>query len=374
MSYLKRISYYFVVWRLLLFLPLIFASSFIHPREGFRFVDFFPGFNNFFDNHLLVWGNFDGARYVSIATNGYVTEAAFFPLYSIIISLANVNIHLTFLWAFLVSNGAFLLALVVFYKLINLDYSSKIAQNSIVYLLVFPTAFFFGSVYSESLFLLLLFGAFYYARKGEWLTASVLGALLSLTRIIGIFILPALLVELYLQRQRVKKVYLKVFQLLLIPIGFVSYSLFNYLKWGDWLYFLKAHGELGNSRSIDSIVLLPQTVFRYLKILTSLSSAQFEWWIALLEVLAFLFGGFILYLAFRHKVRLSYLTFGMLAFLLPASSGTFSGLPRYLLILFPMFIALAMVKHKFLRVLYLISGIVLQVLLLMFFSSGYFIS
>ncbi|MEK6808088.1 MAG: hypothetical protein AABY14_00205, partial [Nanoarchaeota archaeon] len=42
------------------------------------------------------------------------------------------------------------------------------------------------------------------------------------------------------------------------------------------------------------------------------------------------------------KIRLSYLIYAMLAFLLPSIQGSFSSLPRYVLVLFPAFLAFAL--------------------------------
>ena len=166
----------------------------------------------------------------------------------------------------------------------------------------------------------------------------------------------------------------KLLGFLFIPLGFISYMVFCFQKWGDALYFVHAHGQLANSRSVDRIILFPQTIYRYYKILFTLPTSQYEWWIALLELSVFVFALTFLYVAWRKKVRLSYLIFSALAFFLPVSSGTFSGLPRYVLVLFPIFIALALSKSKLLKIGYILIGAVLQFVLLMFFSRGYFVS
>jgi hypothetical protein len=60
--------------------------------------------------------------------------------------------------------------------------------------------------------------------------------------------------------------------------------------------------------------------------------------------------------------------------LIPASSGTFSGLPRYILPLFPIFLSLALITSKPLKVAYCVIGIILLFLCFMYFSKGYFIA
>lgn len=349
-----RIFKLFAIWRVFLFLPVFSGVYILAERLGY-------GFTN-------PWGNFDGVRYLAIASRGYITEAAFFPLYPIVIRIFSF-LGGYFLSGFLVSNIAFLISLFYLYKLLKLDYPADRSSRILLYLVLFPTAFFFGALYSESLFFLLLVLSFYFARKGKWLGASLAAMLLGATRIIGILVLPALVYELYIQKKNIKD----GLSLLMVPIGLAAYSLFNFLKWGDALYFIKAHGELGNSRSVDAIVLFPQTVYRYLKILISLPVSQYEWWIALLEISVFFGVCFLLYCAWWKKVRSSYLIFSLLAFLLPVLSGTFSGLPRYVLVLFPIYIALAGLGRGFRRA-YLIFSAILLFILLMFFSRGYFVA
>jgi Gpi18-like mannosyltransferase len=217
-------------------------------------------------------------------------------------------------------------------------------------------------VYSESTFLFLLLLSFWFFQKEKWFLSAVSGALLSATRLVGVALLPALL---YKHRK---------LTFFLIPLGTLLYAIYNYIKWGDPLNFIKVHGQLANSRSVDTIILFPQTLYRYSKIFLSLPISQFEWWIALLEVSSFFLTSGLLYIAFRKRVKISYLIFAALSFLVPVSSGTFSGLPRYILVLFPIYIALALIANKNVKTLIIIIFSILQAILFMFFARGYYIS
>ncbi|MDO8639419.1 MAG: hypothetical protein Q7R53_00700, partial [bacterium] len=309
-----------------------------------------------------------------IAGQGYTNNFGFLPLFPLLIRLAGAQ----FFSGFFLSNLLFLGSLFVFYKLLSLDYPKKTVFLSIIFLLLFPTSFFFASIYSESLFLLLLLLSFYFARKKQWLAASICGMFLAITRIVGIFILPALIYEFIKQAclpaGRKKRISSKLIPILLIPLGIISYGFYNLARTGSFFYFLTAHANMGTERSADTIILIPQTLFRYIKILSTLPNSYFEWWIALLEVSIFFLVSILLYVAWKKKVRLSYLIFGLLAFLLPASSGTFTGLPRYSLVIFPIFIALALLKNKTLQIIYVLISSILLFILLMFFSKGYFIA
>lgn len=370
----------FLSWRILLFLPLILSEKFISVRYGYNFA--LPmGFMNASKivSHFLVypWGNFDGIYYLTIAQSGYTPNlAGFFPLYPLLLSIFDFTDSSytpnTFLAGIILSSIFLILSLFIFRKLILIDYKEEIVYKSILFLLVFPTSFFFASIYSESLFFLLLVVSFFFARKSNWILSSIFGILLAATRIVGIAILPALLLEFYLQNKTFFSN--KIILVFLTPLGLVAYSLFNYLNFGNAFQFVKAQGTLLNNRSVDQIVLFPQTVFRYLKILFTVRTITFEWWIALLELSSFIFALVMLYIAWKKKIRFSYLLFSALALLIPASTGTFSAIPRYILVLFPMFITIALIKNRWFKFTYFVVSVILLFVLFMLFSKGYYIS
>lgn len=369
---LKRLNIFgiFILWRLLLFVILIGGAYLIsyNPERPVAYIFGYISSNRTFDSvFLFPWGNFDGIHYLNIAEHGYTNQARFFPLFPLMLRVTFGSPAASII---LVTIN-FFLALHFFKKLVSLDFSNKIATQSLVYLLLFPTSFFFVSIYSEALFLLLAILSFYFARKRKWLLSILCAMLLMATRFVGIAILPALLYEFF----TTEKVNIKKLALFLIsPLGLIAYSIFNYYKWGNFLFFIQAQGELGNNRSVSSVVLFPQTVFRYIKILSTVSTGSYGWMIALLELASFLFALVFLYFAWKKKIRVSYLIFAVINFAITISTGTFSGLPRYVLTLFPIFIALALVKSKLLRFTFMIISPILLFILLMLFARGYFVA
>ena len=374
---------FFFIWRVLLFLPLSIGEMVLPYRSGYDYTNIWKFIHEYqpVSNVLLFpWANFDGVYYLSIAGSGYTKDnAGFLPLFPLFIHLVSSFFGVTktfgavqFFIAFFIANICFFLSLIFFYKLVRLDYSNKIAIMSIIFFLVFPTSFFFGSIYSESLFLLLSLLSFYFARKKQWILASIFGMLLGITRVVGISIFPALLYEFFQQEKTIKNV--RALPLLIIPAGIANYAFFNLSQWGDAFRFLHVHGTLGNSRSIDSVVLFPQTIFRYGKIFTTVSTSQYEWWIAFLEIVTFFVVSFLLYIGWKKGIRFSYILFAVLCFLIPVSSGTFTGLPRYVVILFPIFITLALLEKKIVQAFYIIISIILLFILLLFFSRGYYVA
>ncbi len=372
----------FLVWKLFLFVPLIVSENFLSPRIGYGYtlLTYFLEKGSILSNFLLYpFGNFDGVYYLLIAANGYTVNAGFFPLFPLSINLATFPFGdilpfgpIQFFIAIFLVSVFFLVSLVVFYKLIRLDYKENIAIWSVIFLLIFPTSFFYASIYSESLFLLLSLISFYCARKKKWVASGIAGGLLSATRLVGIAIWPVLIYE-YFKENR-NKITIKILPLFLPPLGIIGYALYNLQKWGNPFYFIEAQGNFANNRTVNSIVLFPQTIFRYLKILFSVKPIIYEWWVAFFELSFFIFALILFYIAWKKKIRTSYLIFGILCFLLPVSSGTFSGLPRYVLTIFPLFISLALIKNKFFKIIYSIISIILLLLFFMFFSKGYFIA
>lgn len=374
MNKIKSIFLIFLFWRIFLFIPLHFAQQFIPYRPGYEYTNILYFIKSYWPvNSPLIfsWANFDGVHYLSIATKGYTDNGRFLPFFPILINWLSIIFKNQFFVGLLLSNACFLSSLIVFYKLICLDHPKRTAFWSIIFLLVFPASFYFGSIYAESLFLLLTLLSFYYSRKKQWLTASIFALLLTITRPVGIVIFPVLIYEFIVAEKRLSA---KILPIFFIPAGIIGYAFYNLKKWGDALYFLKSHADLGNSRTVTSIVFFPQTIYRYFKILSTIPYQQYEWWIALFELAVFFFTITVLFLAWRKKIRVSYILFSLLAFLIPVSSGTFSGLPRYVTVLFPLFITLALIKSRMFKIVYTIIGIILLSLFLMFFSRGYYVA
>src|SRR3989344_5814558 len=123
-------------------------------------------------------------------------------------------------------------------------------SSGITFLLLFPTASSFVSVYTESLFLMMVFGSLFAARKKSWWIAGILGGLASATRIFGVFLLPALLIEWYVQRGKktvftLSELFLAVFPILLTLTGLAAYMYYLNQAFGDPLLFLHAQPVFG---------------------------------------------------------------------------------------------------------------------------------
>ncbi len=145
----------------------------------------------------------DSYHYLHIAQHWYDSNPAndqynfivFFPLYPILIRLITFNFNYINLSALIVSNISSVIALIYLFKLTKLDFDDGVAQKAILFLSIFPTAYFLSVIYTEGLFLALIIASLYYARREKWPLAGVLGFLAALTRLGGLLMMPVLIVE-----------------------------------------------------------------------------------------------------------------------------------------------------------------------------------
>lgn len=262
------------------------------------------------------------------------------------------------------------------YQLILLDEKKVVARKTLMLLLAFPTAFYFGSVYTESLFLLLVVSSFYALRRGFDKEAIVLAAFASATRIIGIFMLPALLYEKYLQlkQQGQEKKIIKYGPFIFSGTGLLLYMYYLGVTFSDPVYFLNAQPAFGAQRSTHELILLYQVIFRYFKMFVSVDISSLLYYTITQEfVISIVFAG-LLVLAWFKGVRKSYLLFAAPAYLLPTLTGTFSSMPRYVLVLFPAFMVLAkIIPNRWFNLVLAIFALFLGINTLLF-TRGYWIA
>jgi hypothetical protein len=156
---------------------------------------------------VTAWETADALWYLRIASQGYSLDdgsGAFFPLYPLLIR--GVGILTGGHWllaAYLVSNLALVVALVLLYRLTEREFSTSMARKAVLYLCAFPTGFFLFAPYSESLFLALGIGTLYAARTGRWGYAALLGLLAALSRSPGVVLAVPLAIEALLQARAV---------------------------------------------------------------------------------------------------------------------------------------------------------------------------
>lgn len=376
---IKELLKSFILWRFVMCLLTIPAALLFPLKDGFTHLasSFVPA------NFLTLWSNFDGRHFLSLAHSGYSTPTtyqlyAFFPVFPWLIR--NLNIFGSELvTALIISNLCSFLALIVLYKLVRLDFSKKIATTSLLLLGIFPTAFFLGAAYSESLFLLLIVSAFLAIRKKQLLIACILASIASATRFSGILLWPAIILEVYQANgSQLSKLIRKPSSIFLLfpPLGLFSYMNFLYLKTGNALYFLTGQTGSEGSWLVQKIILLYQVFFRYLKMLIFINHRDPLFFTVLLEFIVGAVFISLIIMSFK-KLRQSYAIYSLLIYIVPTFTGSFASLPRYVLAAFPVFILLAVWFERqtpIVKKIYFIISLVLAFISVSLFSRGYFVS
>ena len=140
-------------------------------------------------NPLRTW---DGLWYRLVAVEGYEgssAKAAFWPLFPWTMRVVGDTLSIPYEVAgYLIANVSFVVALVLLYRLLILDFDQRTAACALWVVGLFPTAFFFSAVYTEAPFLLLLVGSLLAGRQQRWWLAGGIGLLAALTRSYGVFL------------------------------------------------------------------------------------------------------------------------------------------------------------------------------------------
>jgi Gpi18-like mannosyltransferase len=193
-----------------------------------------------------MFNHWDAPHYLEIAKNWYISDPAqdaynfivFFPLYPILIRLLTFDLNNLAFTALIIANLSSLIAFLYLYKLTKLEFSSNVAVKTVLFLSVFPTAYFLSVPYTEGLFFALTIACIYYGRLGKWHFAGILGLLAALTRIAGLLLLIVLLVEYLHQNWKPLKINLKILWSIAPLMGFLIYLGINWQVTGNPLTFM----------------------------------------------------------------------------------------------------------------------------------------
>lgn len=214
-------------------------------------------------NFLETWNRWDAPHYIEIAQNGYGKWESegrhlflvFFPLYPWMLRIIHLFISNWEAACLVLSSLSYAAGCCFFYATLSEEYSKSIAYKSIVLLSVFPFAFFFGAMMTESLFFCTISMGYYFIRKHNWLAVGLVGILCSLCRIQGVIIMGVAGVEFLItypffkmyREKRLKEFFHAVFTkgifLLLAPVGNLIYLYINYRVEGNPFQFTVYQSE-----------------------------------------------------------------------------------------------------------------------------------
>jgi len=309
----------------------------------------------------------DSFWYLDIAKSGYYMKynqwglynVVFFPLYPFLIKIFAFFSAGNFMLAGWILSVIFLfLALSYFYKLIKEFHPEINPHVPILFLLIFPAAFFLNAVYTESIFLFLSLAVFYYGLKKKMLLAGIFGLLASLTRVTGILLFLPLVWE-YLKNNnfKIKSFFsFKFLPVFFIPLGTLGFFLYHYFKFGNFFLFFQVEKNWGRA------FILQKGHFDFF---SNPSLVNFY-----LDVLFVVFALVVAYFVFK-KLRLSYGLYMLATLFVALSTGTLMSIGRYILVLFPIFILGASIKNQYLKQAWIFISILLLGMYTILFVNNY---
>ena len=205
----------------------------------------------------------DASYYLSIAAVGYAPvpgepaipqRAGFFPGYPVAVAGVAHAINAVLgrpgrrctstrsrglVAAFLVSNGALLLAALALFLLAHRFLEEPVAEGAAIALLVSPVSFFGSAYLAESLFLALSISCLLFAFKRRMGWAAILGCAAAFTRPVGVLLVVPLLMISVRARAESRRVLRDCLLLLLVPAGALAMLVWHSRALGDPLRVLR---------------------------------------------------------------------------------------------------------------------------------------
>ena len=295
---------------------------------------------------LEIWNRWDSLRHIRLAQIGYTgvgsdrADLIGLPLYPWLVRLFAVIFQDYLFSAFIVSGLALIAAGLLLHKLVLTDFPDSTARNAVWFMLIFPTAYFLHINYNESLFIALTVGCFLAARRENWILAGILGIFVCLTRINGLIIFPALLMEIFLQYRTSRRWQWQWLWILVAPLGFGIYLLLNQQVAGDAFAFV----TIGKENFQKSLGVPWDSIRGVYDLMWSpeISHAQMGG----VQEFTFIVLGAVCTIACGFLLRPSYTVWMALNWFLFVSSNFILSVPRYTLVMFPIFIIFARLAER----------------------------
>jgi hypothetical protein len=339
-------------------------------------------------SHVLIndWAGWDSHWYIDIAQHGYSlfptpdgqVSVAFSPGLPLAIKLSSLlarrdDPESLAVIGIVVTNIALLAAVFYLVRLARDDFDAGTASRAGLYLLVFPATLFLSAVYPHALFLAFAISSFFYARRGAWWRAGLLGGAAALTRSVGILLLLPILWELVARRSVIVSSRHRIMTSLghgvvapaLIALGLVAWIGYLGVQFGRPLAFVEA--ERGWNKTPTAPWQILEPYFNGHSSVYGSGSTYLD--------LAFIVLYTVLVIATWRYLPRSYALFATLVYLVPLSSGSSDSIMRYGLDMFPIFIVLALAgRQRWFHESYLILSTGLATVFAVMFALHYWVA
>lgn len=215
-------------------------------------------------SYLNAWDRWDARHYINIANLTYFNYIedgkhlflVFLPLYPWIIRILNLFIHNTYISALIISTICYGVGCVYFDKFLVKQFSSEISKWTLISISLYPFAFFYSAIMTESLFFMIAAIFLHELSNDRYYNVAFWGCLACMSKLQGAFLSFVVLIYLcskgrfiYLIR---KREYKSIISKIIIPglkcvpmlFGLIIYFLINYLVEGNpfrFMYYQSSH-------------------------------------------------------------------------------------------------------------------------------------
>jgi len=321
----------FATTRLGLFILVCLSLMSLPVREGEGLWRVFPD-NTFLDG----WFRWDAGWYNSIVEHGYSNlpkpengqrDTTFWPLYPVTVRTVKLVVGNPFVAAFMVSNIAFLVSLILLFRITKRRYGADIGTKVVMLISIWPFSFYFSAYYTEALYLLACVAAFYFGENRRWALAGLCAAAAGATRLLGCLSMVGLTL-LYLEQiqfkvKGIRSDFCWIFLGLIGPLGFV---LFLWLEFGEPFVFYWGRNVPGWAAGVSMASLFNDI-------------GDLFWGRIAMTEINILFGllGLAMVIFTWRKVGIAYSVWAIIGLL--AAFFNYVGLGRYVAPIFPVFIS-----------------------------------
>jgi hypothetical protein len=353
----------FVWTRVAIWAATLFALLSLEPLRNAKFRRWDdPSLTHDLGSVTDVWARWDSVHFLRIAEHGYTkAEAAFYPLYPGLVAVGGRAFGGHYIVAgIVVSLVSALASFVLLERIAEERLGADGGRRAVLYLALFPTALFLQAVYSESLFLFLSLAAFALAERRRFGWAGGVVGLAILTRPTGLALVPPLVLIARRESWRLATA---------LPF-LAAYPLLLWRDAGDPWAFAHAedtwHRHLSAAGPLGGIWDGGRAAWAGVRQLASGSNAH-AYWAAVapadstplrtatlnLELFAFLVLFVVLTVIAWREFGAAYGLFAALSLALPlsvpSSRWPLLSLPRFGLVAFPFFLALAWLGGRYSR-------------------------
>jgi hypothetical protein len=371
----------FLVWRIALVLVPIAGVNVVGVSECCPQVDPKP-LSSWQQAAFGDWYRWDAIWYGSIAQNGYqyfgtreASNVAFFPLFPVIAGIVNRISDLPIEAAGpIVSSLLTLLACWLLYRLTLRETDDPAAaRRSIVYWLAFPAAYYLAIGFSEATYVVCVLAAFILAREGRWGWAGLACFLAGLARLHGALLIVPLAYEyLWQQHWNWRSTFKpKVLSLFGAPIGVLAFMGYLGLQFGQPLAYFEIQTLFFKGIRAEAFPTFPGTTLaNYLNGLLNQRPTTES--VAVMGAMILLI---VLTLEVWAQLPRVYGVYMLTVTLFSLTSGDLISMPRFVIPMFPGFVALGLLgKRPWIDRAILIVSILLQGVLALMFTKGYWIA